>query len=261
MLVIAGFSYLTPSSEPIGTARFFAVLAVVAFTVEQMSYFSAAVPGCYNIANSLLRIQAFLCLPERTDSREFPDMGLIHQGMFDGLRNRNENEQQERYAVRMENVNVTDDLSGSVLRNLAVLIKRGEITMLIGSPGCGKTSVLNAILGEIRLRSGTVRLSSRLVAFAGQKPFLRKVTMRANIIGQREYNHELYQNVLYICDLEDLFESFPDRDRTVVGGNGVKLDDGQKQRIVSPTSVLSSYHYLVLTRLLALIVSRSRALF
>lgn len=187
------------------------------------------------------RIQAYLNRPERTDARLLmepePQPSSSSQNA-PGLRNRNAPSAPIQFAVRLENVNVTDDLAGSILRDLTAYIRAGEVSMMIGSVGCGKTTVLNAILGEARLRSGSVLISSRDIALAGQKPFLINATIRVNIVGQCAYNHERYTNVLYICDLEIDLEALADGDQTVVGDNGVVLSGGQKQRIVSSTCEL-----------------------
>lgn len=183
----------------------------------------------------LSRIQKYLAQAESTDKRIFMESTSVPAGSVDGapgLRHRGPTPV-PRLAVKIENINVTMDLTGSILRNVTMYIRPGEITMIDGSVGCGKSTLLKLILGEMLFRSGTVELSSLSISYAGQKPWLLNTTIRLNIIGHKPYNHFLYEKVIFICDLQLDFDQLPDGDSTLVGSGGSHLSGGQKQRIVS----------------------------
>ena len=61
-----------------------------------------------------------------------------------------------------------------ILKNINLQIKKGTTTMIVGSSGCGKTSLLNCITGKSVPSSGNVRINGDLVSADKNKLNLRK---------------------------------------------------------------------------------------
>lgn len=138
------------------------------------------------------------------------------------------------FSVRIQNAIVAyGENVDAVLRNVTALLKPSEITMLYGSVGCGKTTFLKTILGEVVLKNGSVTLATTSMAYAAQHPWLLNISIRLNIIGNKVYNQNLYQRIVFICALDIDFRQLPDGDQTLAGSGGANLSGGQKQRIVS----------------------------
>jgi len=53
----------------------------------------------------------------------------------------------------------SDDLDKATLENLDVVIKQGQLVAVFGTVGCGKSSFLAALLGEMNKRHGTVLMN------------------------------------------------------------------------------------------------------
>ncbi|PNG27965.1 ABC transporter ATP-binding protein [Methylocella silvestris] len=51
-----------------------------------------------------------------------------------------------------------------VVRNVDLAVRRGEIACLIGANGAGKTTILRALSGLLKLRAGSVRLNGEEIA-------------------------------------------------------------------------------------------------
>src|SRR5690606_18669197 len=66
-----------------------------------------------------------------------------------------------------------------VVSNLSLTLRQGHIGCLLGSSGCGKTTILRAIAGFEPLRSGGIRLGERLISSPGDaiEPQDRQVGM------------------------------------------------------------------------------------
>jgi branched-chain amino acid transport system ATP-binding protein len=69
--------------------------------------------------------------------------------------------------LRVDNVTVAYGLSTAV-REVSLVVNSGEIVTIVGSNGAGKTSLLNAISGTVRVKSGTIWLDE--VRISGRPP-------------------------------------------------------------------------------------------
>jgi len=69
--------------------------------------------------------------------------------------------------LRVDNVTVAYGLSTAV-REVSLVVNNGEIVTIVGSNGAGKTSLLNAISGTVRVKSGTVWLDE--LRISGRPP-------------------------------------------------------------------------------------------
>lgn len=217
------------------TARFYTILAVVTMISQPLATFFASLPEWSAGFACLSRIQAYLTQVELQDARRItaePTAGSSHSANTWESGNM-ESVARPNFAIQLEGVNVSMDLTGSILRDASIRIRAGEITVIHGSVGCGKSTLLKVMLGEMLLRNGIALLSSLSIAYAGQRPWLLNTTIRLNIIGHKAYDHELYENIIFICDLGIDFETLPNGDQTMVGSGGCNLSGGQKQRIVS----------------------------
>uniref|UniRef100_A0A093VAZ6 Putative ABC transporter C family member 15 n=1 Tax=Talaromyces marneffei PM1 TaxID=1077442 RepID=A0A093VAZ6_TALMA len=89
-----------------------------------------------------------------------------------------------------------------------------------------------AILGEAHLTTGTIRVSSKEIAYCSQEPWLPSVTIRDAISGGGlDLDLEWYNTVIDACGLVPDFTTFARGDMTLIEDNGINLSGGQKQRI------------------------------
>ncbi|XP_061296653.1 ATP-binding cassette sub-family C member 8 isoform X4 [Bos javanicus] len=143
------------------------------------------------------------------------------------------------------------------LSNITIRIPRGQLTMIVGQVGCGKSSLLLATLGEMQKLSGAVFWNSSLpdsetgedpsperetvadadvrkrgpVAYASQKPWLLNATVEENITFESPFNKQRYKMVIEACSLQPDIDILPHGDQTQIGERGINLSGGQRQRI------------------------------
>ncbi|KAK3358571.1 P-loop containing nucleoside triphosphate hydrolase protein [Lasiosphaeria ovina] len=156
----------------------------------------------------------------------------------------------------------TGNVESFTLRNLDLKFEVGKLNIVIGPTGSGKSSLLLALLGEMPLISGSVRMPAagpretlakddetglvEGVAFCAQEAWLGNDIVRNNILFGQPFDEKRYNAVLHACALEPDLKILPQGDLTSVGDGGVSLSGGQKQRVSLARAVYSNAQYLLL---------------
>ncbi|GAC95425.1 ATP-binding cassette transporter [Pseudozyma hubeiensis SY62] len=140
----------------------------------------------------------------------------------------------------------------------------GKMTLVCGSTGSGKSSLLSAILGEMELLEGSVTLPKRPlqllsggVAYCSQTAWLETLSIRDNIVFGQFFDAERYEKVLECCCLKPDLKTFPEGDKTEIGENGVSLSGGQKARVALARAVYSRAPVVLLDDVLAAVDSHT----
>ncbi|XP_062901713.1 multidrug resistance-associated protein 5 isoform X3 [Mobula hypostoma] len=116
------------------------------------------------------------------------------------------------------------------LHNINLSIEKGKLVGICGSVGSGKTSLISAVLGQMTLIEGSIALDGNF-AYVAQQAWIQSATVRENILFNKAYNEERYNNVLAVCCLRQDLAILPNGDLTQVGEHGANLSGGQRQRI------------------------------
>lgn len=136
------------------------------------------------------------------------------------------------------------------LREVNLEFPRGQLTLLSGATGSGKSSLLLALLGEMERVQGQIVLSKSTrieagtglyysVAYAAQSPWLQHATIQDNILFGSPFDQERYRAVIKACALERDLELFDAGDQTEIGEKGISLSGGQKARVALARAVYS----------------------
>ncbi|XP_050071798.1 ATP-binding cassette sub-family C member 4-like [Anopheles maculipalpis] len=117
------------------------------------------------------------------------------------------------------------------LSELNVQFKRGSLIGIVGPVGSGKSSILQVLLRELPLESGSLSMGNCTIAYASQEPWLFTGSVRQNVLFGDELDQYRYRQVLKVCALQPDLAHLPAGDMTVIGERGVSLSGGQKARI------------------------------
>ncbi|CAG8600207.1 14336_t:CDS:10, partial [Dentiscutata heterogama] len=116
------------------------------------------------------------------------------------------------------------------LSDINLTISRGTLVAIVGSVGSGKSSLLSALVGEMKKVSGEI-IFGGTVGYCPQTAWIQNATLRENITFGLPFDEEKYQRVIKDCCLEPDFAILPAGDMTEIGEKGINLSGGQKQRI------------------------------
>ncbi|XP_040491207.1 multidrug resistance-associated protein 1 isoform X3 [Ursus maritimus] len=116
------------------------------------------------------------------------------------------------------------------LSGITFSIPEGSLVAVVGQVGCGKSSLLSALLAEMDKVEGHVAVKGS-VAYVPQQAWIQNDSLRENILFGRQLQERYYNAVIEACALLPDLEILPSGDRTEIGEKGVNLSGGQKQRV------------------------------
>ncbi|KAL9951145.1 hypothetical protein ACROYT_G043758 [Oculina patagonica] len=117
-----------------------------------------------------------------------------------------------------------------ILQDIEFATKSQSLTVITGPVGCGKSTVLSAIAGEVADISGTIKFEGTLV-YVPQTAWIFSGTIRENVLFGQPYDEPKYTRIIEACAITEDVQKFPDYDQTVVGERGEVLSGGQQVRV------------------------------
>ncbi|KAH9920031.1 multidrug resistance-associated ABC transporter [Epithele typhae] len=129
------------------------------------------------------------------------------------------------------------------LHDLKLNIPKGSFVAIVGPVGCGKSSLLQALIGEMRKTRGKTVFSST-TAYVPQTAWIMNATLRQNIVfGQEENDAKRvslrFRSVVKACCLEPDLAMLSHGEETEIGEKGINLSGGQKARVSLARAVYS----------------------
>lgn len=137
--------------------------------------------------------------------------------------------------------------------NFAFPLKRFSI--VTGATASGKSLLLNAILGEVKLLSGAIKSPESLksgssgaprIAFVSPDPWIEDATIQENILFGAEADDLRYRKVLEACSLRSDLRLFKHGDQTELGPKAASLSGGQRWRLSLARALYSKAKTIVL---------------
>ncbi|XP_049801524.1 ATP-binding cassette sub-family C member 4-like [Schistocerca nitens] len=188
-------------------AQFFNILNLCLATM-----FPWAISSLQEAKVSFQRIEDFLLKPEAPadDSNRRATVGEV--------------------AVSLQHVSASWDGAHPTLVNVSLSIGHGSLCAVVGPVGCGKSSLLYALINELTPTSGDLKIGGN-VSYASQEPWVFVGSVRQNILFGQPYDRKKYQRVVEACALSRDFELLPYGDQTLVGEKGITLSGGQRARV------------------------------
>jgi ABC-type multidrug transport system fused ATPase/permease subunit len=119
----------------------------------------------------------------------------------------------------------------NTLVDINLSIREGELVGIVGTVGSGKSSFLNAILGEMHLQSGTLAtVKGKKIAFCDQRPWIVNATVQGNITFGSELDEQRLKRAIYVAAMEDDLKILQGGLMCEIGERGINLSGGQKAR-------------------------------
>lgn len=144
--------------------------------------------------------------------------------------------------------------------NISIPIKK--VIGLVGSTGCGKTTIVDLILGLLRpqlgalcidgqvINSSNIKQWQKLIGYVPQEIYLADGTIESNIafgVNKSDFNKSLIIRAAKVANLHEfIMTDLPHGYETKVGERGIRLSGGQRQRIGIARALYRSPQVLIL---------------
>ena len=161
--------------------------------------------------------------------------------------------------LAFEDVSFAHDSARPVLDHLSFRVNAGEILLLTGVSGAGKSTIIDLILGFIAPDEGQVTINGaplatlvpaargRMLGWIGQRPMIFAGSIAENIrFARPEASEEDLALAVRRARLTELIENLPDGLDTRIGEAGFGLSGGQAQRIAIARAFLKDAPLLLL---------------
>ncbi|KAG8693030.1 hypothetical protein FRC09_010790, partial [Ceratobasidium sp. 395] len=221
---------------------------------------------------SLRRIEKYMSAAEIADIRSFKDSELDHTIK---LVSATISWPQNRFGGPSSAPSVASTPRARfIISDLSMELPEGELSLICGKLGSGKTLLLLALLGEADLLTGQLlaprsppdalaalgqqnNLSSSnwivkgICAYVPQSAWLQNDSIKKNILFGLPYDAERYAQTIEACALVTDFDIIEDGDEAEIGERGVNLSGGQKARVSLARAVYSRASTLLLDDVLS----------
>lgn len=253
VVIIAGAVFWTKRTEDqeLSVAEVFSALAIISLVSSPISQLISCLPNAMASIACFDRIQEYLLEEEiesscLESSRSHDNIGFERREggtsrltrsasieLTAMIPHQSHSPSSPAAVIVKDGLYTPADSESPILQGINLSVSWSSCVMIAGPVGSGKTTLLKIILGEKPLSKGSVQVDRNHIAYCNQKPWLRNISVRDNIVGPNHFDDLWFATVVRACALDKDLSLLPNGDQTLVGSGGVALSGGQKQRVVS----------------------------
>lgn len=154
--------------------------------------------------------------------------------------------------IKIENVTFSYDKTREILKNINITIPKTGMTAIIGKSGCGKSTIVNLLLGSIQPNSGLITINNKQlneysrecyylhIASISYNTYIFNESIRANfLLSNNSITDEEIYEALEKVNLKNFVLTNGGLDK-VISEDASNISGGQKQRLALAISLVTN---------------------
>ena len=154
--------------------------------------------------------------------------------------------------IKIENVTFSYDKKREILKNINITIPKTGMTAIIGKSGCGKSTIVNLLLGSIQPNSGLITINNKQlneysrecyyshIASISYNTYMFNESIRANfLLSNNSITDEEIYEALEKVNLKDFVLTNGGLDK-VISEDASNISGGQKQWLALAISLVAN---------------------
>lgn len=216
------------------------------------SYSAMLLGPCMSIVNANNKIQqakvsidrVYSLLGEKSDITSEKDSITLEKGNI------------EKIEFNKVDFGYTKDFN--ILKSVDLVFEKGNISALVGSSGCGKSTIINLLFRLWDVDSGCILIDGinikninlyslrKNISVVTQDSLIFDMSIKENICLGKKINEKILKTICEKVGLSEYISGLADGIDTKIGERGVKISGGQKQRIAIARTILSDSDIVIL---------------
>lgn len=144
------------------------------------------------------------------------------------------------------------------LDNINIKFEKGKMTALVGSSGCGKSTIVNLLfrlwdidegkimIDEIDIKDYNLKSLRQNISIVTQDLLLFDDSILNNLtLGNKNISKQFVEDICSRVDIYNFINELPNGFDTIIGEKGVKLSGGQKQRVAIARALISNSSIII----------------
>ncbi|MDD5156708.1 ATP-binding cassette domain-containing protein [Sulfurimonas sp.] len=185
-------------------------------------------------------------------------LDIIHNDLMYDSENLGDEEINFNDQIELRSISFEYEENKSILKNISLVIKKGQKIAFVGESGSGKSTLLDLIMGLYRPKNGAIVVDGvtldenniktwrHKIGYIPQSIYLFDGTVAQNVAFGKSFDEDKIKDALQQANILEFLEINHNGIDTDVGEGGIKLSGGQRQRIAIARTLYSDPEILVL---------------
>lgn len=146
-----------------------------------------------------------------------------------------------------------------IFENLTISFQKGKMTAIVGNSGSGKSTLIKLLLGFYMPQNGSIEIGDIPITHVNlalwrancgtvlQDGRIFSMTVAENIaLGDNNFDNDRLERCAKMACIHDYIKTMPSKYNSKIGGSGLELSQGQKQRILIARALYKNPELLIL---------------